>query len=230
MDEAATLARSGDAGGVWIVADRQTGGRGRHGRVWVSEPGNLYATLLLIDPSPIAIAPQLGFVTGVALCDALRSMTDLGERVRLKWPNDLVVDGAKLAGLLLEGVAVIADGQRRHAVAIGIGLNMRSHPSGLTYAATDLHSLGYDIEPRRLLDVLSPALEARIAQWAAGDGFSLIREAWMKSASGLGKSIRVTLPDEAIDGFFKGIDQGGRLLIDTGQKTRTIDAGDVALR
>ena len=123
MDEARALALQGQATPLWLVADEQSGGRGRHGRSWVSPPGNLYATLLLPEPCAPAVAPELGFVAGTALHAAVSLLIGLGPpRLALKWPNDLLLDGAKTAGLLLEGLHVGG----RFIVLIGFGVNISS--------------------------------------------------------------------------------------------------------
>lgn len=230
MNEAAALARAGDPGDVWIVTDRQTGGRGRHGRAWVSEPGNLYATLLLMDPCPIERAPQLSFVTALALLDALRALAIPNDRIKVKWPNDVLVDGAKITGVLLEGLPLNSSERRKYAVAIGCGVNVRHHPEGLAYRTTDLAALGVSCEPLDVLRELSRALRGRIEQWAAGDNFPAIRSDWLRAAAGLGEHIKVTLPDRVVEGVFLEIDPAGRLVVDAGKETLTVDAGDVALR
>ncbi len=227
MDEAANLVRSGDAGQVWIVADRQEGGRGRNGRVWVSERGNLYATLLLVDPCPVAKGPQLGFVTGLALRDALGDLTGLGDRLRLKWPNDALIDGAKLAGVLLEGAWTPA---ARYAISIGIGVNLATHPEGVAYPTTDLEALGYRVEPSALIERFSDSMVSRLDQWRRGDDFEKTRKDWSSSAAGLNETISVTQDGKIVRGVFREIDREGRLVLDTAEGTEVIHAGDVALR
>ena len=134
-DAAMRAARAGEAGPLWIVAGEQTGGRGRLGRAWASPPGNLYASLLLLDPAPGAHCAELGFVAGVALARAARDLAGGDERLRLKWPNDLMFGDAKLSGLLLESTRLL-DG--RLACVIGWGVNCQSHPARLAYPVTDL--------------------------------------------------------------------------------------------
>lgn len=145
---------TGDPGRLWVVAREQTQGRGRRGRVWKSPPGNLYASALLIDPAPVAIAAQIGFVAGVAL---RRAVDDFGGRgdVELKWPNDLVWRGAKLAGLLAEASAV---GDGRSACIVGIGVNCVSAPSELN-AASLSNALGQPVSPERLFERLALRFE-----------------------------------------------------------------------
>src|SRR6476646_7487966 len=101
--EALSLARQGESGPLWVVADRQTAGRGRRGRAWISEPGNLYASLLLTDPAPAERWPQLSFVAALAVYDAVIAVASaFAPRLAIKWPNDLLLDGAKFAGVLIE--------------------------------------------------------------------------------------------------------------------------------
>jgi BirA family biotin operon repressor/biotin-[acetyl-CoA-carboxylase] ligase len=132
-DEARRRALLGDPGRLWIVAGEQTRGRGRHGRSWSSPRGNLYASALLVDPCEAAKAPQIGFVAGVALVKAVEDLGGAG--VALKWPNDLMWNGAKLAGLLVEGLAAPGRGL---ACVVGVGVNCSSSPHGLAYPVTDL--------------------------------------------------------------------------------------------
>lgn len=175
-------------------------------------------------------APQLSFVTGLALYDALSALAGLGDRIKAKWPNDVLIDGAKITGVLLEGLSLNASGRRGHAVAIGCGVNVSHHPEGLHYPTTDLRAHGASCEPLDVLRELSHTMRARIDQWAAGDNFTGIREDWLRAAAGVGRPVKVTLPDRVVEGVFTTIDPVGRLVIDTGMETLAIDAGDVTLR
>ena len=188
-DEAMARLKAGEPGGFIVAAARQTGGRGRQGRAWSSPRGNLYASLALVDPAPLALAPQLGFVAGVALCDALRARLDGDRRLQIKWPNDMVFASAKLAGILLES-ARLADG--RLGCVIGFGVNCLSHPEDLPYRATDLGAAG-DPAPdaAAVLAALAREIERHLATWSRGDGFPAIREAWLARAAGLGERITV---------------------------------------
>ena len=219
-------ARAGDAGDLWIVAEQQTSGRGRQGRAWVSPAGNLAASLLLIDPSEPACAPQLGFVAGVALASAVSSLMAGRAAPRLKWPNDLVADGAKLSGLLLEG-AFLPDG--RFACVIGFGVNVMAHPPGLPYAATSLRALGCDVTARDLLDRLRGEMALWRQRWRSGANFDSVREAWLSHAAGLGQRIRVRTGAGELDGTFRTLDASGHLILDTTAGPETIAAGDVFL-
>jgi BirA family biotin operon repressor/biotin-[acetyl-CoA-carboxylase] ligase len=221
--EALARARAGERGPLWISAATQTGGRGRRGKSWASPPGNLYATLLLTEPSPPALAPQLSFVAGLAVHDAvIACMSDMASNLKLKWPNDLLFAGSKLAGLLIE-----AESQPRFSVAIGIGMNCVSHPQDVGYATTDLQANGVAVNVPELLARLAAAMNVRLAQWAAGADFSVIRKDWLDRAASLGESIMVRLPERQLTGIFEGIDADGRLLIATPDNIETIAAGDV---
>ena len=224
-DEAMARVRAGEPGRLWISADRQTTGRGRQGRLWSSPSGNLHASLVLIDPSPPSLAPQLGFVAGVALIDALRAVApDIA--VALKWPNDILSDGAKLAGILLEGASLAAGG---FACVIGCGVNCASHPDDLPYAATDLAGLGATVAAADLLLALSTRIETWLDVWSAGKNFTAIRTAWLARAAGLGGPVRARVAGGNIEGRFETIDATGRLVMDGANGRVTIDAGDVFL-
>jgi BirA family transcriptional regulator, biotin operon repressor / biotin---[acetyl-CoA-carboxylase] ligase len=208
--EALTLARRGDRGPLWIVATRQTAGRGRRGNAWVSPPGNLYATLLLTDPAPPQCAPELSFVTALALHDAiLERAPALRAALALKWPNDMLCNGAKLAGILIEGERT-ADAL---AVAIGIGVNCQSHPPQTPYPVTDLKAAGAVVTAADLFETLSAAMLSRLRQWRGGAGFTDIRADWMARGAGLGAEMRAKLPDREIVGRGEGLDERGRLLL-----------------
>ena len=219
------LAASGDPGKLWIVADEQTGGRGRHGRVWASPPGNLYASLLLIDPGPMQRCAELGFAAGVALVRAARALAGGDERLLLKWPNDLLFAGAKLSGLLLESTC-LPDG--RHACVIGCGVNCRSFPPGLAYPATHLSAaLDRSIAAADMFTPLSAAMAQSLAAWAAGAGFATIRADWLKLCHGLGRELRAKLAHQDITGVFRTIDAAGRLILDTDAGSVAVEAGDI---
>jgi BirA family biotin operon repressor/biotin-[acetyl-CoA-carboxylase] ligase len=221
--EALALARAGERGPLWISAREQSGGRGRRNSTWVSPPGNLYATLLLSEPSAPELAPQLSFVTALALHDAVAaSAPQLGPLLKVKWPNDLLLGQAKLAGILIEG-----DGGPVFSVAIGIGVNCAAHPQDTAYPATDLASAGAPVAPTQLLAALAAAMQARLAQWQRGQGFAAIRADWLKRAAGLGGAIRVRLPEREFAGRFEGLDEAGRLLVREAAGVTTVTAGEV---
>lgn len=220
--EALTRARAGEHGPLWISAERQTAGRGRRGQTWLSPSGNLYASLLLTDPCAPALAPQLSFVAGLAAHDAVsESAPEFASLLKLKWPNDLLLAGKKLSGLLIESES------NPFAVAVGIGINCAAHPDNTPYPATDLQVNGIVTPPLALLCRLAAAMSRRLEQWHGGDDFTSIRADWLARAAGVGAPIRVRLPERQLDGVFQGIDETGQLLLATGASTQTIAAGEV---
>ena len=225
-DEAMARLRAGDPGGLFVVAASQTGGRGRQERVWASPPGNLYASLALVDPAPLAVAPQLGLVAGVALVLALRALSDDDPRLGLKWPNDVLLDGAKLAGILLESTT-LPNG--RFGCVAGFGVNCGSHPNGLSYPATSLAAARIHASPATVLAALSQAFAATLKRWDRGASFAPIRSDWLRFAVGLGGAITVKLPKGSVSGHFEGLGPEGHLLVKTTRGRVTIDAGDVFL-
>ena len=219
--EALLRARHGEVGPLWIVAERQISGRGRHGRAWTSEPGNFYATLLLTEPAPTCRAPELAFVTGVAVHDAVaEAAPNLPQRLMLKWPNDLLCGGAKLAGILIEGEGT--------SVAVGIGVNCRHHPADTSFPATDLVTCGARVSPGDLLSILSRTMLGRLGEWRQGVEFAAIRRAWLARAQALGSAISVRIGERAVHGRYDGIDDTGRLLLTLADERREIvSAGEV---
>jgi BirA family transcriptional regulator, biotin operon repressor / biotin---[acetyl-CoA-carboxylase] ligase len=224
-DEARRRAVAGDPGRLWIVADEQTAGRGRQGRAWSSPAGNLYASAVVVDPCETAIAPQIGFVAGIAL---RRAVSELGDaNVALKWPNDLVSNGAKLAGLLVEGLMTP---ERRLVVIAGFGVNLASSPQDLSYSTTDLSRLlERPVHPSLLIERLARRFDEALTIWDRGNGFAAIRETWLASAAGLGGPIRVSGPRGEREGIFSGIDPQGRLLLHAGDRIETVESADLTL-
>ena len=220
------LARQGERGPVWIVADRQTAGRGRRGRVWISEPGNLFATLLLTAAAPPEHRPQLSLVTALALHDAVVEIAPgLKPRIAIKWPNDLLLDRAKFAGILVEGEA-----GEEGAVAIGVGVNCASHPQDTGHATTHLATADISISPAVLMGPLPVKMIGRLAQWNGGEGFSTIRADWMARAAALGEEVRVRLIDGELSGIFEELDESGNLLLRlAGGHFETIAAADLVI-
>jgi BirA family biotin operon repressor/biotin-[acetyl-CoA-carboxylase] ligase len=218
---AVALAREGEAGPLWITAKDQTAGRGRRGNRWASGAGNLFASLLLTDPSAGPRVAELSFVTALAVHDAILACAlALAPAPTLKWPNDVLVGGAKIAGILIEG-----EGSR---VIIGVGINCAHHPHDTPYPATDLAAQGACVTPEAAFVALRRAMAARLSQWDRGAGFEAIRADWLACASGVGSPIRVRLPGREIDGVFESLDEKGRLVLRRADGVcETIMAGDV---
>jgi BirA family transcriptional regulator, biotin operon repressor / biotin---[acetyl-CoA-carboxylase] ligase len=209
-EHAFACARSGERGPLWIVARRQTCGRGRRGRAWVSDPGNLYASLLLTDPAPADRAAELSFVAALAVHDAIVMVAPaLGPRLGLKWPNDVLVDGAKVAGILVEGESSAV----KFVTVVGIGVNCTSHPSATVYPATDLVSAGAMASFEALSAALITASAERLRQWDRGAGFASIRADWLDRATGIGSDIRIAAAQREIVGRFETLDSAGRLVL-----------------
>lgn len=230
-DDALRTAKKGDPGQLWITATEQRAGRGRHGRQWSSPPGNLYASLLLIDPCEIALAPQLGFVAGLALHEAVEAVTRLGTpRLALKWPNDLLLDGAKVSGMLLEGHRV---GPGRLAVIIGLGVNVAFAPSGTPYPTANLQALVPGLTREDVFAALATSFARTYAAWRASirqngaDPLGPIRRLWLERAAGLGQEVSLRLPSGEKRGIFEGLDRSGRLQLKTPSGLELVDAGDL---
>lgn len=232
-------AGAGDAGQLWICALKQNSGRGRRGRAWETPVGNLAATLLMVGNQDPKMAATLGFVAGLSLSDALQAAvpglnlavaadaggTTSGSRFALKWPNDVLADGAKLAGILLESTFLPGG---RFAVAIGIGVNVVAHPTDLPYPATSLHALDAGLSAEGLFTCLSAAWAKNIASWDEGRGLAAIRDRWLGRAAGLGGDVAVRLDGEVLRGKFETIDEDCRFVIRMADGSLTqIAAGDV---
>lgn len=231
-EEAKRLGEAGERAPLWITAERQTAGRGRRGREWVSPSGNFMGTLLLRPQVSPRKAAELSFVAALAVHDAVDGLLPpaLRSDLKLKWPNDLLHGGKKLAGILLESSG-IAGGELAW-LAIGIGINLAQYPEGLEYPATSLAALGITgVKPVDALERLAAAFDRRIRQWRDVHGFAAIREAWLSRAAGLGGPITVRLADETFEGVFEGLAPDGALevRIATGEM-RHISAGDVFFR
>jgi BirA family biotin operon repressor/biotin-[acetyl-CoA-carboxylase] ligase len=208
--EAMALARAGERGPLWVTAARQTAGRGRRGNAWSSEPGNLYASLLVTDAAPSPHLPELCFVVALAVRDAICAVAPgLAPALKLKWPNDLLLDGAKIVGILIEAERI---GSATAAV-IGIGINCAHHPEDTPYAATDLNVHGAGITPPQMFKALSAMMVKWLALWDRGSGFTAIRAEWLSHAAGIGGDIVVRLPNRQLAGKFESLDQTGRLML-----------------
>jgi BirA family biotin operon repressor/biotin-[acetyl-CoA-carboxylase] ligase len=240
--EAMNAAMAGDAGKIWFAALQQTEGRGRRGRKWENPHGNLAASLLIVPDAPAANLASLGFVAGVALNSALARLmpaaairsgidgadgtSDKGRaRIALKWPNDVLADGAKLAGILLEAQKR-PDGKT--AIVIGIGVNVVAAPEGLPYPATALAALGAPFDAAAVFEALAESWVECYQMWNNGEGTAEIIRAWRGNAAGIGTEVAVQRNDGVLRGVFETIDDAGHLIVrdDEGHRI-AIAAGDV---
>lgn len=218
-------AREGDPGNLWITAARQTGGRARRGRGWVSEPGNLYASLLLIDPAPFGKLSSLPLAVSLAVYDAICTELSPGRDVKIKWPNDILIGGCKTSGILLEGEALKSG---HHALVIGCGINIAHKPEDVLYPVTCLADEGSTTSPDLLFARLYQSMERMLKLWNKGEGTVDIVREWKAVAAGIGKPVTVNLTGGSISGVFSGIDEQGLMLLDLPDGSRqSIAAGDV---
>jgi len=222
--EARRRAEAGEPGPLWIAASRQTAGKGRRGRTWISGKGNLAATLLITTERPPAEAAQFSFIAALAVCDFVRRHVP-ARKVKVKWPNDVMIDAAKTAGILVES----GQGPGGLWVAVGIGVNLTTYPLGTEHPATSLaeHMEDTAPDPRIALCELSADFTKWQGIWEAM-GFPTIAAAWSERAYRMGEACTVRLPNETLQGQALGLEVDGalRLKLEDGQ-VRRITAGDV---
>ncbi|MFP5509209.1 MAG: biotin--[acetyl-CoA-carboxylase] ligase [Alphaproteobacteria bacterium] len=214
-------------GPTWIMALNQTAARGRRGRDWRHPAGNFAATLVLPGPLPPATAALRSFVASLALYDAFAAATGRPGSFALKWPNDVLLNGGKVAGMLLETL-----GPRGQALSIGIGVNLAQAPGadqvepGAVRPVSLMSETGVSVSPADFLDLLAPAY-ARYETQITTYGFAPIRSAWLDRAARLGAQITARLPAEEVTGRFDTVDEQGQLVLSTPQGPRRIAAADV---
>ena len=235
--EAFRLLALGLDGPFWVTATRQTAGRGRSGRQWTSEPGNLYASHLFSPDAPSALLHHLAFVAGIAAHDTVAAglaEAGIAADLRLKWPNDLLADGAKIGGILTE--ASTQGG--RTVVVIGIGLNVTHAPAIAGRPTTCLAALGAGGSAGTLLPALAAALDRWLTIWQEGRGFAAIRAAWIAHGPALGQPLtvsdgpgRANSPAPGLrQGRYAGLDSDGALLLtDEAGAFSRVTYGDVTL-
>ncbi|MFZ9131933.1 MAG: biotin--[acetyl-CoA-carboxylase] ligase [Gemmobacter sp.] len=225
--EAARIASAGAPGPVWIIAEAQSAGRGRRGRGWQSPPGNFAATLLMRPEGPPAAAALMGFVAATALRAALAGAGVAG--LALKWPNDVLLGGRKLSGILLESAG---SGAAVHHLAIGIGVNLVAAPPpealepGATPATSLLEATGIVLKPEALLARLAPEIAARTEALGRA-GFAPIRAEWLAHAAGIGAPIRARTARTTHEGRFETIDATGALILATESGPLALSAAEV---
>ncbi|WP_253913416.1 biotin--[acetyl-CoA-carboxylase] ligase [Pseudoruegeria sp. HB172150] len=213
------------SGPAWILAKHQTAARGRRGRTWQHPPGNFAATLVLPQAGEPAQAALRSFVTALALHDAFLARCGTKGVFQLKWPNDVLLNGGKVAGILLEGLP-------GGALAIGIGINLAQAPGAdaVEQGAVPPVSLAQEtqalVSPTSFLATLAPAYAKWETQFTTY-GFAPIRSAWLMRAARLGDTITARLPNEAVTGRFDTVDEAGYLVLNTAQGSRAIAAAEV---
>lgn len=225
-EEAKRLAIGGASHGAVIWSKRQTNGKGRQGRQWVSAEGNLFVSFLLSPPCDVARAPQLSFVAVLAALEALEPLLPPGNKLECKWPNDLILNDRKVGGILLESF----ESEGKRWVVLGVGINVDSAPhANVRFPATSLHDAGVEIVSAKI--VLSRLIHHFIERYNEWNykGFTSVRARWMKHAWGIKKKLIVSLPDKQVQGIGKGIDREGALILTVRGRDVTVHAGDVSL-
>ena len=217
-DEARRLAQEGAPHGTVVHADEQTAGRGRMAHTWFSPAGNLYLSILLRTGQPAGRTSELSFLAALAVADTVEALLPRQTRAMLKWPNDVLVNGAKIAGILLEQVD--------DATVMGIGVNVLEAPSNSAYKTTTVVANGGIASVDGARDILLERLVRHLAVWQA-DGFAPIREQWLGRSYPIGAAIRAHSGGQPVAGHFAGLDENGALLLDTPEGRIRIVAGDV---
>jgi BirA family transcriptional regulator, biotin operon repressor / biotin---[acetyl-CoA-carboxylase] ligase len=224
-DEAKRHARDGAAAGTLVWALEQTAGRGRRGRAWVSPRGNLYMSLVMRPDCPVERAAQLGFVAAVAIGSALAEMLPPLDRLSYKWPNDVLLNGRKIAGILLESEMTVLD--RLAFLVVGVGVNLAVAPQDTEFPATSVLEEGLgEIAPAAMLEAFSRHFQSWEQRWRK-NGFTPVRTSWRAAAATRGEPIRVRLDAATLYGRFIDIDEQGALLLDCAGEHRRISAGEV---
>lgn len=219
--EAKRRAGLGEAGPLWIVALKQTAGYGRRGAEWLQEEGDIAATFLFRAEALADRLPQLSFVAALALVEAIGRFAPRAP-LALKWPNDVLANGAKIAGLLLELVG------ETPLVALGAGVNIVSAPTGMAYPTARLIDFMTEAPPapRAFVEALDETFAFRRRQWAS-EGFAPIRADWLDRAAGRGQSMRVNTPGGVMEGVFEDLDLSGALILNSNGERRAVAAGAV---
>ena len=222
--DARDLACIGAPEGTLVWAKAQGAGRGRRGREWASPPGNLYASLILRPTCAPTTATQISFVTALAIRDAVAAFLPDTKQALLKWPNDVLVDQQKIAGILLESQLV--HGADLDWLIVGTGVNVATFPDSTERPATSLASLGSDVTVGVFLETYAVEILRWYQTWQQS-GFAAIRQAWLDNAWGQGGPVEVRLGSETFHGVFEDLDESGALVVSTTQGTRLVSAGDV---
>ena len=217
------------SGPAWFLAAEQTAGRGRRARAWASPRGNFHATLVMSPTEPAATVALRSFAAALALREACVQLTGLPQAFQLKWPNDVLLNGGKLAGILLESMA---EGPSVAHLAVGFGVNLIAAPDPVLLdpnalaPVTLLQETGLRVTPERFLDSLAPAY-AHWEQRFTSEGFAPLRAAWLKHAARLGETITARTGTLTRVGRFTTIDPNGALVLDTARGPIAIPAAEV---
>ncbi|EJF87878.1 biotin-[acetyl-CoA-carboxylase] ligase [Bartonella vinsonii subsp. arupensis OK-94-513] len=222
-------AQAGHQGYLWVVAQEQSQGRARRGRTWSSPRGNLYSSLLLIDDIVHQTAAQLGFVAGVSVVEAVKKFVKdekhINSIVSLKWPNDILLGGAKSSGVLLE---IFKLPSQQYALVIGIGINVKYHYEDAPYPTSSLNNIGLSVETGQLFTVLTECFSKNYLLWKQPKGGEAIRKKWLLYSAHLGQHIKIVNDEKIIEGIFEGLDGDFNCVIkQTNGQQAIITAGDV---
>jgi BirA family biotin operon repressor/biotin-[acetyl-CoA-carboxylase] ligase len=224
-EEAVRLASEGAPAGTLVWAKSQFRGKGRRDREWISPSGNLYLSLLLRPKLLLAQAPQFSFVAAVAVFDTLCFMLPQTAKIHMKWPNDILVDGKKIAGILLESSAC---GDMLDWLVIGVGVNVARSPDKVSFPATCLHESGASYASvEGVLKHFTVSFKQVMEEWSK-EGFVPVRKRWLEFAWCLGEKIEVKTERELFQGSFTGLDETGAMILEIGEGEKlTLTAADV---
>jgi BirA family biotin operon repressor/biotin-[acetyl-CoA-carboxylase] ligase len=212
--------------GTIVWAAEQTAGRGRRGRTWQSPKGNFYCSIVLRPDVPLRDAAQFGFVASLAVFDAIGSLAQPGTDAQTKWPNDVLISGRKVAGILLEAQGGAAPDAVPDFVIVGVGVNLTSYPEDVEFPATSMAEEGAPVLPPEFLQVFARHFLAWTRIWV-DEGIERLRKNWLWRCGQVGKQVEVRLANETLTGTFKDLDETGALILETADGPRTVTAGDV---
>ena len=228
-EEAKRLAGGGASHGAFIWAKKQTDGKGRLGRKWFSPEGNLYISVLLCPECGLDKVGQLSFVAAIAVASTITDILPDNKKITCKWPNDILCDGKKIGGILLESFSLISvDGEEKIWVIVGLGLNIDSFPSDARYIPTSLQEQGVElISAKIVLSRFVYNFSNYYDIWQ-DKGFSEIKKEWTKIAHSLGSPVKVEAGDKVYEGIFTGIDKSGSMKIESENGVDYVSAGDAS--
>ena len=216
------ISSTGETSPVWILARHQTNGYGRRGRAWSQATGDLAASLLLDPDCDRAALGQYSFIAALAVASGIDALAP-SSAPQFKWPNDILIDNKKLAGILLEFIPSAG----HNALIIGIGVNLVNAPDDTEFPATRLEAyLREPVMAETLLEGIDRTFWSLVASWKR-QGFGSIRREWISRAANLGHEITVRLPGETFQGIFEDIDDNGALILNSAGGRRLVHAGDV---